>query len=154
MKKMSVFLCSLLLLLSPIVQAEMFVYPAEGQSQAKQDKDKYACHEWAVKETGIDPLQLAQQTYEMNETAAGGGSAAGGAARGATVGAIGGAIGGNAGKGAAIGGLVGMLHSRRQLRERQKYYHSQMAGENRKLHTYDQAYGTCLKGRGYTVSGA
>lgn len=33
---------------------ELFVYPAEGQTDAQRDRDRYACHEWAVTETGRD----------------------------------------------------------------------------------------------------
>ena len=34
---------------------DFFVYPAKGQSQAQQDKDRYECHTWAVQQTGYDP---------------------------------------------------------------------------------------------------
>src|SRR5438067_9573739 len=34
---------------------DMFIYPAKGQSQAQQDKDRYECHSWAVQQTGFDP---------------------------------------------------------------------------------------------------
>ena len=33
----------------------MFIYPAKGQDQAQQDKDRYECHSWAVQQTGFDP---------------------------------------------------------------------------------------------------
>ncbi len=35
----------------------LFVYPNKGQSDKKQAKDRYACHRWAVKETGTDPTE-------------------------------------------------------------------------------------------------
>src|SRR6266436_2489390 len=34
---------------------DLFIYPAKGQNQALQDKDRYECHSWAVKQTGFDP---------------------------------------------------------------------------------------------------
>ena len=34
---------------------DIYVYPAKGQSQAQQDKDRYECHSWAVQQTGFDP---------------------------------------------------------------------------------------------------
>ena len=34
---------------------DIYVYPAKGQSQAQQDRDRYECHSWAVKQTGFDP---------------------------------------------------------------------------------------------------
>ncbi len=30
---------------------DLYIYPSKGQSQAQQDKDRYECHSWAVKET-------------------------------------------------------------------------------------------------------
>lgn len=33
----------------------MFIYPAKGQSQEKQDKDRHEYHTWAVKQIGFDP---------------------------------------------------------------------------------------------------
>ena len=42
---------------SPVVRAQtdVFIYPAKGQNQAQQDKDRYECHSWAVQQTGFDP---------------------------------------------------------------------------------------------------
>lgn len=35
---------------------ELFIYPTQGQSDAERDFDRYDCHEWAVDETGYDPV--------------------------------------------------------------------------------------------------
>lgn len=143
------------------VQAGMFVYPGKGQSQEQQSKDQQACHGWAVQQTGINPETVEQQSQKAAELGVSGNydkgrELFGGGARGAALGAIGGAIAGNAGEGAAIGAAVGgfgsMLRSRRKTEERHAYYADQMASEKAKLKTYDQAYATCLRGRGYTVS--
>lgn len=37
--------------------SHFYVYPSKGQSQAQQDKDRYECHQWAVKQTGFDPTK-------------------------------------------------------------------------------------------------
>src|SRR5258708_1805600 len=34
---------------------DVFMYPARGQSQQQQDRDRYECHSWAVGQTGFDP---------------------------------------------------------------------------------------------------
>src|SRR5258705_12419710 len=34
---------------------DLYIYPAKGQNQALQDKDRYECHSWAVKQTSFDP---------------------------------------------------------------------------------------------------
>jgi len=39
----------------PFEVAEIFAYPSQGQSEEQQAEDRYACHRWAVKETGFDP---------------------------------------------------------------------------------------------------
>ena len=36
---------------------QMFIYPRMGQSKQQQDDDRYACHQWAVNQTGFDPTQ-------------------------------------------------------------------------------------------------
>ena len=38
-------------------EGRLFVYPNEGQSEEQQAKDRYACHRWAVEETGVDPIE-------------------------------------------------------------------------------------------------
>jgi hypothetical protein len=38
-------------------------------------------------------------------------------------------------------------------RARQQHYQQSMANEQAQMRQYDQAYATCLRGRGYTVSG-
>jgi hypothetical protein len=36
---------------------QMFIYPRQGQSEKLQADDRYACHRWAVSQTGFDPTQ-------------------------------------------------------------------------------------------------
>jgi hypothetical protein len=36
---------------------QMFIYPRQGQSEQQQADDRYACHQWAVSQTGFDPTQ-------------------------------------------------------------------------------------------------
>src|SRR5580704_8629332 len=98
------FSLSVFLFLCPPIasaQTDMFIYPAKGQSQSQQDKDRYECHSWAVQQTGFDPskpqaanAQPAQQ-YQPSKP-----HVIQGAGRGAALGAVGGAITGSAGKGA------------------------------------------------------
>ena len=37
--------------------AELFIYPAKGQSESLQATDRYECHAWSVNETGFDPVK-------------------------------------------------------------------------------------------------
>jgi len=139
------------------VNANMYIYPAKGQSQEKQEQDEYACHNWAVDQTGVDPMKLAEAaTSTTDTTVSTSGSTASGAAHGAALGAIGGAISGNPGKGAAIGamagGVFGHRQARRQIDEQHEAEEQQKAQMRKALNQYDKAYATCLSGRGYTVS--
>ena len=40
--------------------AEMFIYPKEGQSKEKQEMDEFQCHKWAIEQTGFDPMNPKQ----------------------------------------------------------------------------------------------
>ena len=133
---------------------DLFIYPAKGQSQEQQDKDRYECHNWAVQQTGFDPSKTAA-SYAPASTQAPQGGLLKGAARGATVGVVGGAIAGDAGKGAAIGAASGALLGgmRRNDQVRQQQYQAQQsanayAGQR---DSYNRALGACLQGRGYSV---
>src|SRR6202158_961826 len=151
-----------LLVLTGIANAQsgdLYIYPAKGQSQALQDKDRYECHSWAVKETGFDPSRPSttvarsdqSKPYQPSQP-----HAVKGAARGAALGAVGGAITGNAGKGAAAGAAMGGLAGGfRRRDERQQQAHQQQVGahdaqQSRRV-AYQRAMAACLEGRGYTV---
>ena len=140
--------------LTGTLQAESFIYPSKGQSQEQENKDKYACHEWATKQTGVDPTQPAQ-TYQPAYTSYSRGGLFRGGARGAALGAVGGAIGGDAGKGAAIGAAVGALgglfRRREEIMNQYAQQEREAAAHRNALQAYDRAYDTCLQGRGYTV---
>jgi hypothetical protein len=42
---------------APPAAEKMFIYPRLGQSEELQADDRYACHRWAVDQTGFDPTQ-------------------------------------------------------------------------------------------------
>jgi Glycine-zipper domain len=132
-------------------QAEVFVYPKQGATQEQFQKDQFECHNWAQQQTGVNPSQPAAVAAAPPAQ----GGAVRGAARGAAVGAVGGAIGGDAGKGAAVGAGVGAVAGRMRQNDynRQQAAATQQAQANQQagLQRYEQAYGACLSGRGYTV---
>lgn len=39
------------------VDDELYVYPAQGQSEQQQADDRYECHRWAVDQTQYDPVE-------------------------------------------------------------------------------------------------
>ena len=155
--KHPIFLTSGLLtfgLLIPMAYAQTYIYPAQGQSDEQMEKDKYACYQWASKESGFDPMQAPQAT--QSQQASSDGSAGRGAAKGAAIGAVGGAIAdNNVGRSAAIGAVVGGgVGAARQNKQQQAQQQQQQAAADQQAQqraNYDRAYGVCLEGKGYTV---
>lgn len=41
----------------PAKPQKLFVYPKQGQSEQRQEMDRYQCHRWSVDETGFDPTR-------------------------------------------------------------------------------------------------
>jgi hypothetical protein len=138
----------------------MYIYPAKGQDQNKQNEDRYDCHSWAVSQTGFDPSKSqtnppagssGNQQYRPSER-----HVLKGGARGAALGAVGGAITGDAGKGAAagaaMGGLAGGFRRRDERKQQasQQQADAQSAQQNQQI-AYNRAMAACLEGRGYTV---
>ena len=143
---------------------EIFAYPAKGQSQSQQDRDRYECHSWAVKQTGFDPSR-SQGAYSDRPAASitpvpKRGQVVRGAARGAALGSVGGAIAGNAGTGAAagaaMGGLAGGMRRRQQTlqqsHQQQAAAQSASSAQQSQRNAYQRAMAACLTGRGYTVN--
>jgi Glycine-zipper domain len=137
---------------------EPYVYPAKGQSQAQQDKDRYECHTWATQQTGFDPSNpqssnaSASGQYQPSQP-----HVVKGAGRGAALGAVGGAIAGDAGKGAAagaaMGGLAGGFRRRDERRQQANAQASDTsAAASNQRTSYNRAMAACLQGRGYTVN--
>ena len=50
---------------------ELYVYPERGQSESRQSDDRYACHRWAVDQTGYDPTRALEG---VQDASAGGGT--------------------------------------------------------------------------------
>ena len=137
----------------------LYIYPAKGQDQNKQNEDRYDCHSWAVSQTGFDPSRpqttapssSGDQQYRPSDR-----HVLRGGARGAALGAVGGAIAGDAGKGAAagaaMGGLAGGFRRRDERRQQasQQQANVQAAQQNQQS-SYNRAMASCLEGRGYTV---
>jgi hypothetical protein len=147
---------ALLLFLAAAIPAggqNIFAYPATGQSQEQQERDRFACYNWAAQQTGYNP-----QAQQSNSTPAPPpqGGVFRGAAKGAALGAVGGAIGGDAGKGAAIGaatgGLFGAMRKREATAQQANAQSQQAAATAQQNATFNRAMAACLQGRGYTVN--
>ena len=128
---------------------DLYVYPTKNQSDEQIGRDKEECHDWAVKQTRVDPVTMAAQPAASSKS--GGGGAVGGAAMGAARGAMSGEAGAGAMQGIGIGRLVHAIRARRQMEEQQDTQAKEQQQRQAQLQKYDRAYGACLTGRGYTV---
>ena len=147
---MAVLVCT-----ASLAAAEPVAYPTKGQSFDKQNRDEYECHGIAQKETGVDPVAVAEQATAASKSDSGGksgpGSAAGGAAMGAMRGAAEGDAGAGALHGAGMGRLIAVIRSRRQMEQQKQAGATEDADLRAQLDKYDRAYAACMTGRGYEV---
>ena len=135
------------------VPAQQFVYPKAGQSP-EQQRDDYACHQWAVQQTGFDPTRAAMAPAPppaaQPDT---GGQVAKGVLRGGLMGAgIGKIADGDAGKAATatavLGGFKGLHQAEKQKAAAAAQAKAAPAGN---AQAYQRAKAACLEGRGYVV---
>jgi len=106
------------LVAGPALAQELIIFPSQGQSDDQMEQDKYACYQWAKKETGFDPMEVPKATEPPPKEEAKKGGLVRGAAGGAIVGGI---VGGSKGakRGAAAGGVVGGARRQSQKRDQQ-----------------------------------
>jgi len=149
---------------APLPSTRVYFYPKQGQSPERQDRDRYACYLWAVRQTGFDPslpdLAPHQRVRVTPVPAPGHDTAAGilaGAAIGAAVSEPGDKAGGAA-IGAMTGGAIGAASdaARQQRAERLQQHYDQAYAErqariDRQARDYRRAMAACLEGRGYAV---
>lgn len=132
---------------------QLFIYPQRGQSPQQQQQDRFECHQWAVQQTGFDPMMGMAAPPPPTAPTTG---PVRGAARGAALGAVGGAIAGNAGRGAAIGAgtgaVFGQMRRNDQIRQDQNRQWAQAQQTGHQMDNFNRAVAACLSGRGYTVS--
>jgi len=150
---------------APAVAAtEVIFYPSSGQGPAQEDRDRYECYLWSVKQSGFDPSQAnlaPPQRIVVQPGSPPGATVAAGAIAGAVVGA---AIGSphDEGQGAAIGAVAGAVlgaaaesSQQAQAAQQQSQYDANAAARQARLDAqagaYRRAMSACLEGRGYTV---
>lgn len=142
------------------VEQTLYFYPAHQQSESQQDRDRYECYRWAVRETNVDPgMRPLRQTAQPVDApvARDPGATVGGAVAGAAVGGIVSSprnVGTGLVLGAVIGGLLGSAaeESRAQAEERrQEYRRDAWEARQAPLNDFRRAMSACMTGRGYSV---
>ncbi|MFA4915138.1 MAG: YMGG-like glycine zipper-containing protein [Syntrophales bacterium] len=143
---------------------QIYFYPKMGQSPDQQDRDRYECYNWGMKQTGFDPGSPSippERRVTVVPVPPPGHDTAVGAITGAVIGAL---VTGpsHAGEGALIGAAAGALagavsDTTRQAqakelgdayaRQDQESY-AQLDG---KALEFRRAMAACLEGRGYSA---
>jgi hypothetical protein len=148
----------------PLPTTTIYFYPTKGQSQEQQERDRYECYRWAVKQTGFDPgqAQLApHQRVQVTPAAPPGSDTAAGAMTGAVVGSML-TSRHDTGFGMVFGAITGAMlgaasdeERQRQAAQVQQQYDAKEAQRYARLEKqsrdYQRAMTACLEGRGYTV---
>jgi hypothetical protein len=148
----------------PPPNTQVFVYPQQGQSPEQTDRDRYDCHEWAVKQTNFDPSAPGTPPHDRVVVASGpppGTNTAIGAVTGAILGAV---IAGprNSGFGAVAGGITGAAigstgdaanaqAQQAQVAQARSQDARAAAAIDQQAANYRRALTACLEGRGYSV---
>ena len=144
---------------APLEQT-LYFYPSRDQSEALQDRDRYECYRWAVRETGTDPgMRPVRQTAAPNTAPVvrDPGATVGGAVAGAAVGAIVSSprhTGAGLVLGAIFGGLLAASaeEGRAQAAERrQDARREDWDTRQAPLDNFRRAMSACMSGRGYSV---
>lgn len=149
----------------PVAVAPLYFYPLHRQPEAVQDRDRYECYRWAVRETGSDPGMTAVRSQgsevvrERNYYPPGpnGADVVAGAATGAILGAAVSSprhAGANAVIGAIFGAAFGAAASDARNRayedaqQRQAEYAERARAPS---NNFRRAMSACMQGRGYQV---
>jgi hypothetical protein len=148
----------------PPPRTDVYAYPQQGQTPEQTDRDRYDCHEWAVKQSNFDPSAPGTPPHDRVVVAAGpppGTNTAIGAVAGAILGAV---IAGprDSGFGAVAGGITGAAigstgdaanaqAQNQQVQAARAQDARQAAAMDQKASDYRRAVSACLEGRGYSV---
>jgi len=140
---------------------KVYFYPLQNQSEAQQDRDRYDCYNWSVRQTGFDPgkhLAPGEERDAVVPARSSGQTIGAAAAVGAVIGAIASSPG-NGAKGAAVGAIAGTVvgsaaAASQQQEAQQVSRYRERRGANRyeqQAAEYRRAMSACLEGRGYSV---
>ena len=143
-------------------ETRVFIYPSHGQSAERQDRDRYECHNWAVKQTGFDPSAPSVPPH-LRVVVSSGPPPGTGVATGAVAGAvIGSAVSSpwHAGRGALLGAIAGAVvggiaesaaAQQAQEEAESNAEYARAAALEEQARSYVRALSACLVGRGYEV---
>ena len=142
---------------------DMYIYPAEGQDQARVEQDRYECYVWASRESGFDPSRAgATRPARLIQVPVAENPNRGATAKGTVIGAIAGVALRDSHEGAAVGAVLGTIagavieneghrqaeaEARAEAIARSEHERTLADGHD----NYRRAFSACLEGRGYVV---
>jgi hypothetical protein len=140
---------------------DVYAYPLNNQTPDQQERDRYECNAWAVKQSGFDPSGPNVPPHDRYRVVSAGPPPGTNTAMGAITGAILGAvIAGprNAGAGLLVGGvaggLVGNAADQANAQNQQVVAvpdRQAIVAMDQRASNYRRAIGACLDARGYSV---
>jgi hypothetical protein len=141
--------------MAPPAPRAVYFYPELSQSEARQDRDRYECYRWAVRESGVDPgMTPVRAVPPPPGVVRDGAEVVAGAATGAIVGA---AVASprNSGQGMVLGAIFGTLlgaaaHEAR-VQSAEQAYARRVSAQQVPVDNFRRAMGACMTGRGYRV---
>ncbi len=135
--------------------ADMFIFPAQGQTADQQELDEFRCQRWATDRTGFNPLATPTTTTPPPSQRRQTGGLAGGALGGAALGAIIGDSSRAAGRGAIAGALIGGVRQNRTNtrveQDTEQWAQRETANLANNRNDFERAMKACLEGKGYTI---
>jgi hypothetical protein len=145
---------------------DLYAYPQNNQAPDQQERDRYECNNWAVRQTGFDPSGPNVPPHDRYRVVAAGPPPGSGTAVGAFTGAILGALiagprdaGAGLVGGAIAGGVLGTAAEQQQRADAEQQAENindardarAVAAMDARASNYRRALSACLEGRGYTV---
>ena len=123
---------------------DIFVFPAENQTERSQNRDEAACYKWAKKQSGVNPANFSNNGVEKK-----GDLIVRGTGGGAVVGALFGLVRKSHQLDFSTGGFAKDSPANTKGIEDQRY--SQGYDNQVKLNQFKAAFCNCLKAKGYTT---
>jgi hypothetical protein len=145
---------------------DLYAYPQNNQTPDQQERDRYECNNWAVRQTGFDPSGPNVPPHDRYRVVAVGPQPGSGTAVGAFTGAILGALiagprdaGAGLIGGAIAGGVIGTAAEQQQRADAEAQAQGineardarAVAAMDARASNYRRALSACLEGRGYSV---
>jgi hypothetical protein len=115
----------------PAPQPTMYFYPELSQDEQRQDRDRYECYRWAVRESGVDPGMTPVRQVPPPRAAV--------------------RDGGEVVAGAATGAIVGAAAQESRVQAAEANHARRMAQQQVPMDNFRRAMGACMTGRGYRV---